>query len=173
VTPEEFQAFYPQVVGWIHRILEAHKKNAKSVASVGFARLPLYFSHELLRHAKLVAVDRPPMAPLSALGLTQFVSFERGDYDGVVYFDTLFLKRGRVADESLYFHELIHLVQWRLLGPERFLAAYADGLETFGYRNSPLEAMAYDAEAAFAQSTQIFDAEKLVAEKLSEMRLFR
>jgi hypothetical protein len=97
VTPEEFQAFYPQVVGWIHRTLEAYEKNAKSIASVGFARLPLYFSHELLRHAKFVAVDRPPMPPLSALGLTQFVSFERGDYDGVTYFDTLFLKRERVA----------------------------------------------------------------------------
>jgi hypothetical protein len=109
------------------------------------------------------------MPPLSALGLTQFVSLERGDYDGVTYFDTLFLKRGRVADESLYFHELIHLVQWRLLGPERFLVAYASGLEAFGYRNSPLESMAYDAEASFYRSNQVFDAEKLVAEKLSQM----
>ena len=56
-----------------------------------------------------------------------------------------------VADEGLYFHELMHVVQWRMLGPERFLAAYADGLEKFGYRNSPLEAMAYDAQAAFAR----------------------
>jgi len=173
VTPEEFQAFYPQVVGWIRRTLEAHEKNAKLVASVGFVRLPLYFSHELIASTKYVAVDRPPMPPLSALGLTQFASFEQGDYDGITYFDTLFLKRERIADESLYFHELIHLVQWRVMGPERFLVAYASGLEAFGYRNSPLEVMAYDAQAAFAQSTQIFDAEKLVAEKLSERQSFR
>ena len=99
MTPEEFQKLYPHVIGWIRLTLAAHEKNAKSVASVGFARLPLYFSHELLRDAKFVAVDRPPMPPLSALGLTQFTSFERGDYDGITYFDTLFLKRGRVADE--------------------------------------------------------------------------
>lgn len=169
MTPEEFQAFYPQVAGWIRRILEAHEKDTKSVASVGFVRLPLYFSNELLGHAKFVSVDRPPVPPLSALGLNQFASFERGDYDGITYFDTLFLKRGRVADESLYFHELIHLVQWRLLGPERFLVAYASGLQTFGYRNSPLESMAYDAQALFYRSDQVFDAEKLVAEKLSQM----
>ena len=169
MTPEEFQKLYPHVIGWIRLTLAAHEKNAKSVASVGFARLPLYFSHELLRDAKVVAVDRPPMPPLSALGLTQFTSFERGDYDGITYFDTLFLKRGRVADESLYFHELIHLVQWRVLGPERFLAAYASGLEAFGYRNSPLESVAYDAQALFYRSNQVFDAEKLVAEKLSQM----
>jgi hypothetical protein len=60
-----------------------------------------------------------------------------------------------------------------VLGAERFLATYADGLETFGYRKSPLEAMAYDAQAAFAQSTQIFNAEKLVSEKLSERQLLR
>ena len=171
VTPEEFQVFYPPVIGWIRLTLAAHEKNAKSVASVGFVRLPLYFSDELLASTKYVAVDRPPMPPLSALGLKRFAAFEQSDPDAITYLDTVFLKTGHVADEGLYFHELIHVVQWRVLGPERFLAAYADGLETFGYRNSPLEAMAYDAQAGFAQSTKILDAEKLVAEKLSEMQL--
>jgi hypothetical protein len=64
---------------------------------------------------------------------------------------------------QLYFHELIHVIQWRLLGPERFLALYAEGLEAFGYHNSPLEQMAYNAQNMFSRSTQIFDAEKLVA----------
>jgi hypothetical protein len=43
---------------------------------------------------------------------------------------------------------------------------YADGLERFGYGDSPLEVMAYDAEAAFV-AEEIFDAEQLVAQKLS------
>jgi transposase len=43
----------------------------------------------------------------------------------------------------------------------------ANGLERFGYRQSPLEVMAYDAERMFAASINIFDAEKLVAEKLA------
>ena len=43
---------------------------------------------------------------------------------------------------------------------------YADGLERFGYRDSPLEKMAYDAEAAFT-AKEIFDAEKMVARKLN------
>ena len=42
----------------------------------------------------------------------------------------------------------------------------ANGLECFGYRESPLEAMAYDAETAFANSAATFNVEKLVAEKL-------
>jgi hypothetical protein len=136
-------------------------------------RLPRYFSQDLLASAKYVAVERVPTPPLSALGLRRFAGFEEGDYDGITYLDTFFLKRKHAADEGLYFHELIHIVQWRVLGPERFLAAYADGLERFGYRNSPLEAMAYDAQAAFAGSTQAFNAEKLVAKKLIEKNLIR
>ena len=84
-----------------------------------------------------------------------------------------FLKKKDVADEGLYFHELIHVVQWRVLGPERFLAAYADGLERFGYRDSPLEAMAYDAQTAFSQSKQVFNAESLVVDRLNEKQLIR
>ena len=79
------------------------------------------------------------------------------------------MKRRSAAAERLHFHELIHVIQ-RLLGPEAFLATYAAGLETFGYGNSPLESMAYDAEASFCQSDQPFDAANLVAEQLSRMQ---
>jgi hypothetical protein len=40
-----------------------------------------------------------------------------------------------------------------------------EGLERFGYRDSPLEVMAYEAEAAFT-ANKVFDAEKMVARKL-------
>ena len=108
------------------------------------------------------------MPPLSKIGLSQFADFEGGDYDGITYLDTFFLKQTRVKDEGLYFHELIHVIQWGLLGPERFLAAYADGLERFGYRQSPLEIMAYNAETTFRQSAQSFNAESLVAEGMRQ-----
>jgi hypothetical protein len=64
---------------------------------------------------------------------------------------------------------LIHVIQWRLLGPEDFLVAYANGLDEFGYENSPLEKMAHDAETLFKQSSQVFDAEKFVAERLPHL----
>jgi hypothetical protein len=143
----------------------------KQVSSRGFTRLPLYFSRELLALTKFVALERLPMPPLSALGLSRFAQFERGDFDGITYIDTFFLKRHRVADERLHFHELIHVIQWRLLGPASFLAAYADGLDRFGYREGPLEMMAYNAESSFSQSPEIFDAEKLVAQRLRRINI--
>jgi hypothetical protein len=171
MTPEEFESTYPLIIDWIRQTLAAHADQARAVASRRFARLAHYFSAELLASTKVVAVERLPIPPLSALGLSRFTLFEHADFDGITYLDTFFLKRHRIAEERLYFHELIHAVQWRLLGPEGFLAAYANGLETFGYRESPLEMMAYDAESSFVQSAEVFDAEKLVARKLSQINV--
>jgi hypothetical protein len=100
------------------------------------------------------------------MGLDRFAAFEQGNFRGVTYLDRYFIERTVVTEEALHFHELIHAIEWRLLGPERFLRAYADGLDEFGYENSPLEKMAYEAEATFKQSSAIFDAEKFVAERL-------
>ena len=138
----------------------------ETVASRGFWRLPLYFTEETLTSTKVVLVDPLPMPPLSFMGLAQFAYFERGNFEGVTYIDTIFLKPAQAKNENMHFHELVHVIQWRLLGPDRFLFSYANGLERFADRQNPLETMAYDAEAAFASSTAIFNVEMMVAEKL-------
>jgi hypothetical protein len=166
MTPEEFYKFYPLIADWLHKTLVAHAGTARAVASCGFPRLPHYFSGETLTSAKVTVVDKLPVPPLSSWGLTRFAEFEGGNFGGITYLDTFFLKRDQSRNEAMHFHELIHVIQWRILGPERFLRSYADGLERFGYRASPLEVMAYGAEAAFVASTDGFDAENLVAEML-------
>ena len=166
MSPEEFAKFYPLLIDWIRNTLTTSAPVAHSVASRGFPRLPLYFTQKTLASAKVVLVDPLPIPPLSSMGLARFADFERGSFDGITYLDTFFLKPTQSSNEKMHFHELVHVIQWRLLGPDRFLFLYANGLECFGYRQSPLEAMAYDAEAAFASSTAIFNVEKMVAEKL-------
>jgi len=166
MTPQEFDKFYPLIAGWLRSTLTVHSSAARSVASCGFPRLPLYFSVETLALANVVLVDRLPIPPLSSWGLTRFVDFERSDPDAITYLDTFFLKRHQSKNEAIHFHELIHVIQWRVLGPENFLRSYADGLERFGYRENPLEVMAYDAEKRFVTSTAGFDAEQFVVENL-------
>jgi hypothetical protein len=170
MTPEEFQTSYPLLMAWIEQTLRSYANEARPVVSLGFARLPRHFSAALLASAKVVLVDRVPKPPLASMGLSRFEEFQRADNDGITYLDTYFVKRSMAAAERLHFHELIHVVQWRLLGPQVFLAAYGNGLETFGYWNSPLETMAYKAEASFTRSPEPFDAEKLVAEQLAPIR---
>jgi hypothetical protein len=170
MTPQEFDAAFPKVMGWIERTLTAHQALARPAGSKNFKRLPRYFSRAQIEAARFVAVDRIPLPPLSSIGLTRFKQFERGDYDGITYLDTYFLKRPKAGDENLHFHEMIHAVQWRLLGAEFFLALYAGGLERFGYRDSPLEKMAYDAQDMFARG-ESFNAEEFVAEKLKRVSI--
>jgi hypothetical protein len=166
MTPQEFEKFYPVVASWIRSTLMVYSGATRTVTSCGFPRLPFYFSAKTLASTKVVLADRLPLPPLSSWGLTDFADFERSDPDGVTYLDTFFVKRHQSKNEAIHFHELIHVIQWRFLGPEKFLRAYADGLNSFGYRNSLLEIMAYDAEKRFVSSTVQFDAEQLVAESL-------
>ena len=128
MTPEEFQRVYPALSRWIAILLETSRERAQSVASASFPRLPQYYPVDILERAKFVVVPRIPVPPLSQMGLPQFSAFETADFGGITYLDTFFLKQGH-ATESLFFHELVHVIQWEELGPERFLAAYADGLE--------------------------------------------
>ena len=60
----------------------------------------------------------------------------------------LFLE-GHIPQVGRHFHELVHVVQWEHLGPEKFLLAYGAGLVRFGYERSPLEQMAYVFQANF------------------------
>lgn len=165
MTPREFETYTPLLVQWIQQTLQTFAPQAKPVTESGFQRLPSYYSSQTLRWAKFVMVDRLPVPPLTQIGFAQFQEFERGDFAGITYLDTFFV-RHPFQNKSLFFHELIHVVQWRLLGPEKFLGLYASGLEQFGYRQSPLEAMAYEAQEAFDTSSEAFDAEKVVYARL-------
>ncbi len=172
MSPEEFRSKYPLILNWIRQTLAAHAAQARPVTSLKLPRLPMYFSPNTLAAAKVVGVNVVPLPPLTALGLGQFADFERMDARGITYFDTVFLRNELseddyvIVDERLHFHELVHVVQWSLLGPERFLALYADGLERFGYRNSPLEEMAYRLDDQFQRGTAVFSAEQVIATEL-------
>jgi len=98
--------------------------------------------------------------------LPEFAAFEEGDYAGITFKDTYFMHASQGTDESIHFHELVHVVQWAHLGVERFLLAYAAGLAANGYRNSPLEAMAYDLQDYFDGNRQPCDVAAVIRSKL-------
>lgn len=166
MTHEEFQKVFPFVRDWIVHTLATHATRAQSVASFDFPRLRRYFNSELLARAKVVCVDKCPVPPLSAIGLSRFAEFENMNASGITYLDTYFVLRDEAERESLHFHELVHVIQWQLLGAERFLALYADGLEKHGYRNSPLEVMAYTHEARFNSNEPPYSVETAVQQQL-------
>ena len=104
LTPEEFHTAYPKLRAWIQKTLEFYEENAKAVASMHFARLPVYFDPSLLETAKFIAIDRLPMPSLSAMGLSRFAVFEQGDFNGITYLDRYFIKQAVVTEEAVHFH---------------------------------------------------------------------
>jgi hypothetical protein len=170
MTGQEFRAIYPLIFAWIQNTLTQFAPVARPVSSLGFRRLPGYYGDSILSDAKVVVVPKVPVPPLSAMGLDRFADFERMSTAGITYLDTFFVVADQAGDESLHFHELVHVIQWRVLGPERFLWLYADGLERFGYRNSPLEVMAYDSQDRFNAGGEAFDVEAEVRRWLSAMK---
>ena len=152
---------------WINTTLAAHAPSARPMLDYGFQEIPKYFSQETLVSAKVVLVEKVPMPPLSQMGLGQLGDFEKGDYLGVTYLDTYFLLAQEARNESTHFHELCHIVQWKYLGLDKFLVAYAVGLLQHGYRNSPLEVMAYEYQQLFEKKTAPFNMEKQIINKLT------
>jgi hypothetical protein len=154
----------------MQRTLKRHAPKTRPVSSYGFRRLPEFFKPATLSGSQVVAVETVPVPPLSSMGLVQFSDFERMESEGITYLNTYFVLEERESDESLHFHELVHVLQWRVLGPEKFLALYADGLERFGYRNSPLEVIAYSLQSNFDRGCSPFDVEAEVERQLKALR---
>lgn len=169
VRPEDFDAKYPLILSWIQGTLARHMRQAHPVSSLSFKRLRHYFNPEFLASSKVVYVAAVPTPPLSALGFNQFSDFEKMNAMGITYLDTFFSREEGRGNESLHFHELVHVLQWQLLGPKAFIAAYADGLERNGYRRSPLEVMAYTLESIFKNSANPFDVAAVVRDQITAL----
>jgi hypothetical protein len=89
-----------------------------------------------------------------------------GGMDAITFDTAIVLRPGFVASASsqrlseLLFHELVHVVQYRLLGIDRFAAQYIDGWlggraqfqddPMARYANIPLERMAFELQAKYA-----------------------
>ena len=169
MTEQEFRKAYPLIAGWIKQTLAERASAARPVASLGFSRLPHYYDAQLLASSMVVFVPRVPVPPLSAMGFDRFRDFEQMDAGGTTYLNTYFVRADQSHSESLHFHELVHVIQWRLLGPEKFLAFYADGLERFGYRKSPLERIAFRLQKRFEREAQPFSVEAACQSSIEDM----
>ena len=167
MNPQALLEKLPLVQDWIRRTLTEHSNRAQPVASYHFPRLGAFYSGKFLTTAKVVEVERVPVPPLSALGLTGFREFETGNYAGITFLDTYFVQSGEALRESLHFHELVHVVQWQHLGAERFVMAYALGyLQGGGYRANRLEVMAYNFQDYFEKGGQPINIEASVRQQL-------
>lgn len=145
---EKFRKLLPVVRAWIQKTLSDSKDDAVSLNYFGYSKLSKHYPNNILDKVKIVTVAKLPSPPLAAFGLPELSDFETMSGDGITYLDTIFVREGQMS-ESLCFHELVHVVQWATLRMDDFILAYGVGLAQFGYKDSPLEEMAYGFQEAF------------------------
>ena len=150
---------------WIEATLDEYRRQAVPVSAFDFPRLQKVFPPDLLSRVKVVVVPGDvPLPPLDSMGFPEFTRMGSRAAAGVTYEDTFFVNN-RCRTESLCFHELIHVLQWARLGTDHFLVAYGTGLIQLGYRNCPLERMAFSLQAKLSLKTLPEDVVSWVYEK--------
>ena len=132
----------PGMIEWVERTKSIYQKNSKPISAFHLPHVAIYFPEKFLSRVQIVPTDQLPIPPLSSLGMNELADFEHADSRAITLDQMYFIKPSFTNDESIHFHELIHVLQWQILGMEKFLFIYGLGLLQFGYNKNPLEVMA-------------------------------
>jgi hypothetical protein len=148
-------------------MLEEHQAQMEPIPVAQFERLKGYYPNTLLQRVKRVIVDRCPIPPLSFTGIPQLGEIETWDIKGIPWENTIFIRRDLADWDVVHFHEMLHIIQWEHLGTERYLTAWAIGTITQGYRDNPLEEMAFRHQARFETEEKPYNIFKEVTAEIS------
>jgi hypothetical protein len=130
------------MIEWVERTNAIYQEGSKSIKDYHLPHVALYFPDELLNKVHIVPIDQLPIPHLSLLGFKELTDFEQADSRAITLDQMYYIKPSCVEDEKIHFHELIHVLQWQILGKEKFLFIYGLSLLQFGYSENPLEVMA-------------------------------
>lgn len=172
LSPQQIAFFTQAVAEYIRTQREHYYARA---ASLSFSELWSRFfrSVDLQRVRALQAgaeqrVPNPPfyseLEKLGFTGLPNFTAMAAITFDDVVVFhDPL--------TPQLIFHEMVHVVQYRLLGIDEFAHFYVRGYLHSGYEGTPLEVCAYQLDGRFLMGSVGFDVESEVRSWIATGRL--
>ncbi|MCH2210029.1 MAG: hypothetical protein MK110_01915 [Fuerstiella sp.] len=167
--PVEITERYHDLLCWIDSVLDSSLRFARPVSEFTMQRLPGYYSEGFLSASRAIICKQCPAVPLTEFGLRDDALPSPSDAAGFTLRDVYFVTHESVDDESTHFHELIHVVQWHILGDECFFHLYASGLLSAGYRLSPLEEIAYDLQSRFDSDDAEFDVIMEVRRRLANL----
>lgn len=145
-----------KIESWIDETIEDHLNNRVSCEC--FAKVfNGFYPIEFLSRSYYVVVEqipKPDFPELRQAGLGDFIDKPLA---GITYKDTYFIKKGCEKDLELHFHELVHVVQWQILGARNFIGRYIVEMQQYGYEGSLLEKMAYELQYSFSKKGQPFN----------------
>jgi len=154
--------YAPAYQEWMDGLLAKYESSARQVSAYGFRRLSQFFNAETFEAARCVEVDSVPKIPWQEFGLTVPQGMEI-DFEGITFRNTYFLTRKEANDESLHFHEMVHVVQWQLLGNDLFPLIYALEALKGSYQTNILEVIAREVTDFFTKAEEPFNTDFIIA----------
>ena len=135
---------------WIQQQRELHRPGGGELPAVAKDAVRPFFPAAVLDRTRVAIVPAIPNPPFleqaRAAGLPVEIDFSI--MEGLTLLDTILISQAVPPTDplGLMFHELVHVVQYEILGVEEFSRQYVRGLAEgdFDYYRIPLEVMAYD-----------------------------
>lgn len=159
---------------WLLEQHHLHIVNARPLSSDEQLPLYKYFDKRILNSARIAVVDRisnPAFyGELIKLGISIPIDFTHSA--AITLIDCILICRSfsssPLAWLSILFHELVHVVQYNILGPEKLVELYITGWIQNGYKyeNIPFEQQAYKLEGMFNRGISPFSVRQLVKQEL-------
>ncbi len=150
---------------WIDQTLENFSGKQQSCEKYA-SEFEGFYPSEFLSNSYFVVVDKipkPKFPELYQAGLGDFVDM---DVDGITYKNTYFIKPSFKDYQALHFHELIHVLQWKYLGALAFIQRYIGEIRQYGYKDAPLERMAYFLQGKFMSQDRVISIPEYVQKKI-------
>ncbi|MCH7565011.1 MAG: hypothetical protein IH968_14445 [Gemmatimonadetes bacterium] len=144
---------------WISEQRDRHLETSESLPDTTRAALRGYFEPETLDRARIGStsvIENPPFySQFEAAG--QAIPLDFSVWAGITFGDVILLSdagESGAMPHSVVFHEMVHLVQFRILGIDEFARRYVTALawNRFQYMTIPLETMAFDLQDRFERS---------------------
>ena len=147
-------------LAWAQEQRDRHRPDALALNLQERQVFEPFFEAELLdevRFKSVPGIENPGFYRV-LLAMGQPLPMDFAASHGITFGDTVLLSQRYLQSEasrlSLLFHEMVHVVQYRLLGMEGFLRFYVTGWAEngFEYRAIPLERDAYDLQHRFEEN---------------------
>lgn len=158
---------------WIDQQRVTHRETAASVSDDDRRQLGIHFDAyalEMARFKRVSTIENPEfLEAIKKRGLPVPYDFSRNRgicfQDTILTSDTFQPPQGKRL--GLLFHQLVHVVQYQILGVDRFLERYLGGWLDggFEYFDIPLERQAYELQRRFESSSQQLFSVRHVVEK--------
>ena len=159
---------------WIYEQRSLHLPKARLLSSEEKSRLAGYFENRLLDLARVVSVDRiqnPKFyGALKRSGVPIPLDFSTAI--GLTLIDCILIRKelqpGTTAFISTLFHEMVHVVQFDILGVKGHIELYADSLREgdYQYHSVILERQAYAFTDRFDRGEPPFPVSAAVRQEL-------